>query len=176
RAGVVFEHVEIVAVDADDINAGDVDIDVLAELVADHLRPEKGVAVDEIGRNDTGLEDRSRSVKIGQEHVERTHALLEAAGKMRPFGLGENPRDDIEGDNPFFGVGVAIDGEGDADPAEQELGFGAAMTEDVRRDAVEPALEELVAGPAVPVREDHFIKGAWHLTFGAVRKPAIILD
>ena len=57
-------------------------------------------------------------IDVMQEGVERAHALLDADGEPAPFGGGEDARDDIEGDQPFGGLFLAIDREGDAEPAE----------------------------------------------------------
>ena len=56
-----------------------VDVDVVRQLDARHLRPEIRVAVDEVGGNDAGPEDLAGAVDVGEEGVERLDPLLEAA-------------------------------------------------------------------------------------------------
>ena len=57
-------------------------------------------------------------VDVVEEGVERPHALLEPADS-RPHSLDiEDARDDVEGDQPLRGLALAVDGEGDADAAE----------------------------------------------------------
>ncbi len=124
RAGIVLEDVEVVLVGPHDVDAGDVDVDVVGQLQPGHLGPVVGVAVDEVGGDDAGAQDLGRPVDVGEEDVERPHPLLEAAGKALPLGAGQDARNDVEGDDALFGLVLAVDGEGDADAAEEQLGLG----------------------------------------------------
>ena len=63
-------------------------------------------------------------------------------GEPLPFGAGQHPRDDVEGDDALLGLVLAVDREGDADPAEQELRLEPAVREAFRAGGVDPALEE----------------------------------
>ena len=83
---------------------------------------------------------------------------------MRPFLAREDAGDDVEGDQPLLGFGVAIDGKGDADPAEQQLGFLAAIFEGIRRRLLEPAGELLIGRAEVAPGAVHFIKRNCHRT------------
>ena len=67
RAGIVLEDVEVVVVDAHDVDAGDLDVDVVGQLQPGHLRPEVRVAVDEVGGDDAGGEDLGLAVDVGEE-------------------------------------------------------------------------------------------------------------
>ena len=60
RAGVVLQHVEVGVVDAHDVDAGDLHVDAVGQLQSGHLGPEIGVAVDQFGRDQAGLEDFAR--------------------------------------------------------------------------------------------------------------------
>ena len=51
RAGIVLEHVEGLGVDADDVDAGDVDVDVVRDLLAVHLRPEHRILEHQVFRD-----------------------------------------------------------------------------------------------------------------------------
>ena len=44
----------------------------------------------------------------------------------------------VERDESFFGITFAVNGEGDADAAEQHLGFAATIIENIGRDLAEP--------------------------------------
>ena len=72
---------------------------------------------------------------------------------VRPFSrsrhsaAGHDARDDVEGDQPLLRVGFAIDREGDADAAEQQLGLAPAIVEHVGRHLAEPA-RQLAIGRA----------------------------
>ena len=111
------------------------------------------------------------AVDVGEEHVERPDALLEALGELPPFGLGEHPRDDVEGDDAFLGVLVAVDREGDADPAEEELRLEPAVGEGLGGFRVEPALDQLIAGTAGAVGQAHLVKWRRHDSLSAARGP-----
>ena len=64
RAGIVFQHVEIVGIDAHDVDAGDVDIDVVRHVLAVHLRPEHRVLEDQVVGDDAGAQDVAAVVDV----------------------------------------------------------------------------------------------------------------
>ena len=101
-------------------------------------------------------------IDVAQEHVERAHPLLQALFEHRPFLGRHDPRDHVEGDQPFLGFGVAIDGEGDADPAEQQLRLLAAIFQGVRRRLLQPAGELQVGRAEVAAGPVHFIERNCH--------------
>ena len=102
-------------------------------------------------------------IDVAQEHVERAHPLLQALFEDRPLLRRHDPRDHVEGDQPFLGFGVAIDGEGDADAAEQQLGLLAAIFQRVRRRLLQPAGELLVGRAEVAAGAVHFIERDCHI-------------
>ena len=79
-----------------------------------------------------------------------------------PFLARHDPRDHIEGDQPFLGFGIAIDREGDADPAEQQLRFLAAIFQGVGRRLLQPAGELLVGRAEVAAGAVHLIERDCH--------------
>ena len=102
-------------------------------------------------------------------------ALLQALLQQRPFLAGHDPRDHVEGDQPLLGFGVAIDREGDADAAEQQLGFLAAIFERLRRRLLQPAGQFLIGRAKVPAGNVHFIERDCHrsrLSSEAMRQSA----
>jgi hypothetical protein len=62
------------------------------------------------------------------------------ARQLRPFAGRDDARHDVEGDQPFVRLGLAIDVEGDAGAAEEGLGLGRFLAQ---------VLEVLVREPAV---------------------------
>ena len=64
------------------------------------------------------LSDLAPAVDVVEEEVERLDALLEPAVQPLPFVRRQDAREHVEGDQALGRVGVAIDGEGDADAAE----------------------------------------------------------
>ena len=103
-------------------------------------------------------------IDVAQEHVERAHPLLQALFEDRPFLRRHDPGDHIEGNQPFLGFGVAIDGEGDADSAEQQLRFLAAIFQGIRRRFLEPAGKLLVGWTEVAAGPVHFIERYCHIS------------
>ncbi len=61
-----------------------------------------------------GADDLLLMVDIVEEGVEGDHPLLDSLGKLAPFAGGDDAGNDIEGDELFGTVGVAVDREGDA--------------------------------------------------------------
>ena len=163
RARIVLEHVEGVGVDADDVDAGDVDIDVVRHALAVHLRAERRIAEHQIFRNDSGAQDFARAIDILDEQIERVDALGQALLQELPFGSRHDARDDVERDQALGGVGLAVNGEGDADAAEDEFGFAAAVIENVGRDLLEPLRQLAIGRPHfVTLVTLHLVEGRSH--------------
>ncbi len=118
RARIVLEDVEGLGVDPHDVDAGDVDVDVVRHLEAVHLRPEHRVLEDEVLGDDAGLERLAPAVDVLDVEVERLDALLEPEAQPPPFLRRQDARQHVEGDQALGRVGVAIDGEGDAEAPE----------------------------------------------------------
>ncbi len=125
-AQVVFQNVEGVGIHPHHVDPADGGVDAVRHLHAEHLGPVVGVLVDQFGRDQPGLQDLTVVVDVGEEEVERLDALFEALGELAPFLAGDDPRHDVERDDPLLGIVLAVDGEGDADAAEQHFRFPGA--------------------------------------------------
>ena len=158
RPRIVLEDVESGFVDTDDVDPGDVDVDVVRNAAPGHFRPVGGVAVDEVLGDDPGLQAVPRAVDVAQEGVQRRHALDEAAFEVAPFGPGQDAGNDVERDQPLRRVGLAIDREGDPDPAEEQFRLAPSQRELVRGCRVEPALQRGIAVPHRPVAARHLVE------------------
>jgi hypothetical protein len=119
RAGIVFQHVERVRIDTHDVDAGDMDIDTANRLHRRHHRLKGRVLQNEVLRHEAGTHDLALSIGIADEGVQRLDALLQALCKLVPLRRGEDPRHDVERDDPLRALGVAIDVEGDSDAPEE---------------------------------------------------------
>ena len=87
RARIVLEHVECVGVDAHDIDAGDMHVDIVRHVLSAHLGAEGGIAEDEVVGNDAGAQDFARAVDVLDEEVERLDALRRVRVRRQlPFG------------------------------------------------------------------------------------------
>ena len=146
-AAVVFQHVEVVLADAHEIGARDMAVDVVRRTNGGHLHPVLRITEDEVGGNDAGLHAFLWPVDVLKEGVERPRPLNQALFQRAPFLAGDDARHDVEGDQPLMAFSLAIDGEGDADAAEEQLGLAAARVEELRRGGLDPLIERGV-GPA----------------------------
>ena len=156
--------IEVFRIDADDVDAGDMHIDVVRHVLAVHLGAEYRVLEDQVVGDDAGAQDVAAVVDVAQEHVERADPLLQAFFEDGPFLAGHDPGDHVERDQPFLGFGVAIDGKGDADPAEQQLGFLTAIFQGVRWRLLQPAGELLIGRAEVAAGPIHFIERNCHIS------------
>ena len=91
--------------------------------MADHLRQIGLVPQDEVGGDAAGADDLLAVIDVIEEGVERPHPLLDAAFEEPPLGGGDDARHEVEGDQPLKRILAAVDGEGDAEPAEKNLGL-----------------------------------------------------
>ena len=171
RAGIVLEHVEGLGIDAHDVDAADMHVDVVRHLLTVHLRPEHRILEHQILRHDAGLEDFAPVVDVVDVVVDGLDALLEAGAQDVPFGGREDTRQHVERDQPFLGVRLAVDREGDADPAEQHLRLAPAVVEDVGRHLGEPAGQLAIGGPQRPVDALHLVERDGH-GLSRVARPA----
>mmetsp|Transcript_59385 Transcript_59385/g.140239 ORF Transcript_59385/g.140239 Transcript_59385/m.140239 type:complete len:469 (+) Transcript_59385:1183-2589(+) len=134
HAQVVLQHVVVAGTvgiaSAHDVDAGDVAVDIARHVHAHHLLAELGVVQDLVGGHEAGLQDLLAVIDVVDEAVQRRHALGQAGLHRGPLGVGNHPRNQVEGDQAFgalAGVLVAIDREGDAHAAEDQLGLLAPL-------------------------------------------------
>src|SRR6185437_9301447 len=80
----------------------------------------------------------------------------------RPLLRRHDPRDHVEGNQTFLRLGVAIDGKGDADPAEQQLRLLATIFQSIRRRLPQPAGELQIGRTEVSVGTVHFVERNCH--------------
>ena len=144
RAAIVFQHVEAVLARADQIDAGDMHPDPARRPPALHLGHIVGIGQDQFGRDDARLQAFLRPVDVGQEQVHGPDPLDQPGLQPGPFRRADDARHDVERDQPLAGLGVAIDGEGDAHAAEEQLRLPRAGLKQsfgcVRQPAGEPAI------------------------------------
>ena len=158
RARIVLEHVEGLGVDPHDVDAGDMDVDVVRHFLAVHLRAENRILEDQVFGDDVGFENFAAAIDVLDIGVDGLHALLEAAPHDLPFLGGDDARDDVERDQALLRLGVAIDRKGDADAAEQELRLAPAVVEHVGRDLAEPVLQLGIGRPHRAGAVLHFVE------------------
>ena len=158
RAHIVLEHEEIALAGADQVDAGDMRVDVVRRVDAQHLRPERGVEQHELRRHEAGLEDLLIVIDVVEKDVDRLDPLDAAPLDQVPFRAVENARDEVEGNQPLGRAAFAIDGEGDAEPAEQLFGGILLGDEGVDREIVEQPGKRGIGVPDLAVRRAHLVE------------------
>jgi hypothetical protein len=159
HAQVVFQHIEFARAGAHDVHAGDVAVDVLGHVHVLHLGAVLGVEEHLFGGHHAGAHDVVPVVDIVDEHIQRAHALLQARLQVAPFVGGNDPRDQVEGNQALGAGGVARDRESDADPAEAQVRLQPAHGHGFRGLLAVPALEGLVMGAYAAGAVAHFVIG-----------------
>jgi hypothetical protein len=157
-AGIVLQHVELVLADAHDVGADDVGVDPARRREADHFRQEGDIALDQPGRDLAGLHDLLVVVNVVQEHVQRTHPLLDALGQALPFPVVDDPRHEVERDQPLGRLRLAIDGESDAGAPEEALGLAGLLDQQFGVLLAVPGMETLVGLAHTRLAYQHLVK------------------
>jgi hypothetical protein len=121
------------------------------------IAPVLGVGEHPLGRDAAGADDVLVVIDVVQKAVERLHPLLEPALEHAPFAGRNDPRHDVEGDQPFSAGVLAVDCKGDADAVKGALGLLALLGDLVGRGALEPVRKTLVVRPQRAVGGTHFI-------------------
>ncbi len=159
RAAVVLEH-QITAVSvADQVDSGDVDVDIAGNLQADAISPVAGCPEDELGGNDPILENEPIVIDVMNEKVESTDPLFEPALDPVPFGGGDQPGNRIERDDAFDALLSAVDGEGDTLLAHRQVRQLVAPLELFGAQADQLFDEGCVVGPRRIGRCEHLVVG-----------------
>ena len=114
HAEVVLQHEELARRPSDEVAAADVHIGLVRHIEVLHLPAIGRRAEDEVARHDAGGEDLLVAIDVGQEEVKRAQALDQALLDLVPLVGGNDPREEVGGDDLFGGTVGAVDGEGDA--------------------------------------------------------------
>ena len=151
-AGIILQHIEFVGAGADDIDAADMGIDAARRIHAHHHRQEGIVARDQRGRHPAGTQNLLPVIDIVEKGVERAHPLLDPARQAPPFARRDDPRHDVERDQPLVGVGLAIDVEGNACGAKKGFGLLRLALDALGILGIEPFAIFAIGrpGPAIP--------------------------
>jgi hypothetical protein len=154
-ADVVLEHAEPALGVFDEVDAGDVDTDVVSALHTVGVTPEVPGRRNEVARDDGVGKDGSGAVGVGEEHLEGPHALGDSLLDRAPLVRHDEPGDRIE----RKGALLARQGERDALVAEGPVALGAALVEVAHREGAEILVEAegglaRLAGPV-----EHLVPG-----------------
>ncbi len=112
-----------------------------------HLRPVLRIGIDLFGRHDARAHDVAVVIDVVDEQIERLHPLAQAGFERLPFAARDDARDQIEGNQPLGAGQIAVDREGDAHAAKQQVGFRALARDGLVALLDQPALEARVMRP-----------------------------
>jgi hypothetical protein len=163
RAGIVLQHVELVLAGAHDVGADDVGVDVAGRRDADHLVEEGLVLGDQLDRDTAGADDFLAVIDVIEERVDGAHALLDAARQSRPFAPGNDPRHDVERDQPFGRFRLPVDIERDAGAPEEGLRLLRLPVEPKGVLVDEPAMIIAVGRTGLVLSNQHLIEDTFRL-------------
>ena len=163
HAQVVLEHVVLAlavgACGAHQVDAGDHRVQAAGHVHAFHFGAELGVVEHLLGGDAAGAQDLLAVVDIGEKGVEGAHALAQTDLERRPFGAGNDARQQIEWDQALLAAFLTIDIEGDADAMEGDVGLLALARDALARHLFEP----VGVGPVVRA---HRAVGGVHFVVG----------
>ena len=162
RTRIVFKDIKRFGIDAHDVDAGDVHVNIVRNLLSAHLGTESRVAEHEIVRHHAGTQDVARAVDIPDEGVECVDALDEAFFHEAPFGAGHDSWNDIERNQAFLRIRLAVNGKRDADAPEDQFGFTPPVIENVGRHFLKPTRQLAIGRPHAAIVARHFIEGCNH--------------
>ncbi len=158
-AAIILQHFETARPGANDVDAHDMAIDFAGGRKVGHFGQIGAVLVDDVGRHDAGLHNLPAMIDVVQEGVERTGALANALVQHTPFLRGKDARQQVEGDQSFRIAPLPIDGEGDADAAEDRLCLVQSTVKPGNARSLHPFLHFSVAGAYRTIRLKHFMEG-----------------
>src|SRR6185503_326684 len=158
RADIILEHEEIALAGADQVYTGNMGVDVVRRLDAEHLGPERGVEQNELRRHEARLNDLLVVIDVVEEDVDRLDSLDAAPLHEIPLGAVEDAGDQVKRDQPLGRAAFGVDCKGDAEPAEQLLSCVLLRDEGIDRQIVEKAGKLGVGVPDRPVGRPHLVE------------------
>ena len=144
--------------------AADVDVNVLGDFVIGEFAAEMFSREDVERRNDAVLEDVLPVIDVVQEKIQGGDALGQAAFEVFPFLGGDDAGNEIEGENLFGALLVAIDIESDALTQEGQVHGLALVIELLLGERLEQFAEPAVVRAGHTVGGEHFVE----IVFGVV--------
>ncbi|MCY1414466.1 hypothetical protein D9M71_299190 [compost metagenome] len=111
-AQIVLKHVVGAIPIADQVNPGDMRVDIAVQVQALHRQLVLLVGQDLLGRNDPGLDDPLVVIKVGQKHIQGLDPLDTAPLDHPPFAGRNTARNRVERDQALGTLLIAIEREG----------------------------------------------------------------
>ena len=157
-AHIVFQNIKIVLIQTHNINAGNLNINIMRHMPARHQGAKMRIGEDNVGRDGASLQDLLLVINITQEHVQRPHALNEPCLKPCPFAARDHPWNEIKGDQSLAGFLIAINGKGNANAPEHHFRLCTAGGQKLAGRLVQPFLNLRIDSPVPSLGLHHFIK------------------
>jgi hypothetical protein len=158
HAQVVLQHVVLACTGAHQVNACDVRVNAAGNVHAGHLAPILRVAQHPFRRNGAGLEYLLVVIDVGEEKIERAHALLQPGLENAPLVRRNDARNDVERNQALGSSVFAIHGKGDSDAMECAFGLVPFLCNARTIGALEASRRMPGNGPDYAGRDGHFIK------------------
>ena len=138
---VIFQDVVFSICIPDQVDPRDVNVDVVRRTDAMHLPRVLRAGGDQRGRDHAIFQDLLFAVDITEEKVQGLQPLPDACLDQVPFRSSDDPREDVEREDPLDAFVFAVNGEGDALAHEQLRGqlvflvqvFGTKLPQGVKR-------------------------------------------
>jgi len=134
-------------------------IDPARRCHTDHLGQKRLVLGDHLSGEPPCTDNFLPVVDVMQKGVDRPHPLFDPARQPRPFPPRDDPRDNVEGDQAFGGLGPAVDVKGNSGEPEQSLRLGLFFAQSSGIFGREPCVEIFIWLPERVVVAPHFVKG-----------------
>ncbi len=152
-ARVVLQHVEVAVRPAHEIGTVDVDVGPEGNVDALHFRAVVLVADHQVARHDRVVQDFLVVVDVPEKVIERGDPLLDPGFQPGPVAARDHPRDHVEGQDAVDRVALGIDGEGDPEVIELQLGVAGSPAQFLQIHGVQPLanmrrMPRVVAGRA----------------------------
>ena len=158
-AEVVLEDVVDAVAVAHEIAASDHATRAVRHRDAARLAQKSRRAADQPLGDDAVAQNRAvADVQVLEKLIQRRDALNEAALDERPFGRGDDARDEIHRPHPLDLLLFPIDGERDAEAAENRVAGTLAGREFIGADRAQSVEQRRIVDAYVPVGSERFVE------------------
>ena len=119
---VIFQHIVRAVMITDQVDSGDMGIDIKGHIHVHHLPYEIGTGIDQFCRNNPVFNNELLVIDIFQENIQCFQPLFDPFFNMFPLGGFEDTGNDVEGEDFFNAFPAAVNRERDALAHEQFFG------------------------------------------------------
>ncbi len=157
HAQVVLQHIELAVAVADQVDPDDVGIGLVRHLHPHHRDLVLLVDQDMVGGDQARPQNVLLVIDVREETVDRLHPLGEPQLEPAPVVRIDDPRHHVRRYQPFRAGVVAVDREGDAGAAKDQICLGALARHPLRGPGLQPFLVRGIVLANGTVRQQHFV-------------------